>query len=220
MNEKSHDADWPEEAGDPGRLAREMPPPPELEDRVVAALHRRGLLVGEGGGTGTGGPWLRLRPWAAAAAATLLLVAGAAAGRLSAPAATDPVAPAALTGAATDLYALLLYETSGYSEDPAGQAELYSAYSAWVREAVVRDQFAGGEDLEVARGWVLESDPDGEEVTPGVSPEGGPALSGLFFIRADSHEQALELARELPHLRNGGQVVVQKTLPTASPPGN
>lgn len=217
MSSDTEHVDWPTEAGDPRRLERERDPPPELEDRVVAALHRRGLLTGEPRTDGAGPGWRHVRLALAMAAGLLLFAGGAWVGRNTAPAA--PVPAAALTGSATDLYALLLYETEGYDR-PRGAAfrSRYDEYSQWVAEAVRRDQFVAGEDLLVESGWALA--PAAGEPMPAAPAriDAAPPLSGIFFIRADSPDEALELAGRLPHLRHGGTVVVQKTVPTDTPP--
>lgn len=203
---------WPRAAGDPALLARETPPPDGLEDRIAAELVDRRLIR-----PGSASRPVRQRQghrWLALAASLVFLLAGLLIGRMTAP------GGAVLTGADPDLYALLLFETDGYRE-PQGDGALaaYGEYSAWVAEARGREQFVAGEDLEAGRGWVLSPAAEGADIRPGAPVAGSAPLSGLFFVRADSPEQALDLARSLPHLRHGGSVVVQKTLPTANPPG-
>lgn len=201
-------------AAELAKLDREIAPPVELEDRVVGELSRRGLI-------GDGHPeerlgWRSMRAALAAAAAVAVLALGVLIGRVT----QEPGAvPGTLTGAENDLYALLLYETPGYDAPSAAEARSrYSEYSRWVGEAYQRDQFVTGEDLEVGEGWLIKPTPNGPVVESASAVAAGAPLSGIFFIRADSAEHALELARALPHLRHGGQVVVQKTIPTVEAP--
>lgn len=194
-------------------LRRDIAPPGDLEDRVVAALDERGLL--DGGNRPGSVVW---RPALAAAASIAILVVGVVLGRVTAPA---TVPAGTLTGAETDVYALLLYENPEY--DPPTGAEAgtrYREYSQWVAEAYDRRQFITGEDLETSAGWLISPARNGPTVTPATTVAEGAPLSGIFFIRADGPEHALELARQLPHLAHGGKVVVQKTIPTISPPGD
>lgn len=219
MTEEREDLRWPAEAGNPDDLPSEMQPPPALEKRVWKALAQRGL-VDEAPSTPAR---LRLRgrfrrPTSSAAtliAASLLVALGFLLGKAVS---RDPV------GAPTpnvEKYALLLYE--GRSYDRAEGEELmarYDEYSQWVAKARRRGQFVTGEDLSVEDGWIVapgEADgPPRQE--PGISSSDGAALSGLFVVTAPSYVEAVELARGLPHVRHGGEVVVQRILPTEEPP--
>lgn len=192
-------------------LPREIDPPPELEDRVVAELDRRGLLA-----AGAAPRTTLRRNLLAVAASIALLVVGFLAGRATVPAPGEGSGAAAV---AERRYALLLYETDGYrAASGAEEIARYHEYSRWVAEARARDQFVTGEDLAVARGWVIE--PAGTEVRarPGVAPATGAPLSGIFLITARDDEHARDLAKSLPHLRHGGQVVIQEVVPTDEPP--
>lgn len=194
-------------------LPGELEPPASLEDQVVGRLKDKRLLGP--GAARVGHNWNM--PFLAVACVSMLAI-GVLLGRASLPGTAVPAGT--LTGAETDVYALLLYENETY-DAPEG-AELrsrYSEYSRWVAEARQREQFITGEDLEVREGWLMHPASEGIKVEPATSLAEQAALSGMFFIRADNPEHALELARELPHLKHGGQVLVQKTLPTVSPPG-
>lgn len=186
------------------RLPGTLQPPGGLEDRVVAELRGRGLLPARRA---------RVRPGLAVAATLAAFALGALAGWLAAP------LGGSFSNPEGGLYALLLYETPGYLP-PRGE-ELtvrYREYSTWVAEARRRGQFVTGEDLEVAQAWRLAPAAGEVMVTSGVAADQPAPLSGLFLVRADAPEQALELARALPHLRHGGQVIVQRTIPTDTPP--
>lgn len=225
-------------------LPSEMAPPAQLEDRVVERLHARRLLRRTPIQKAPAPGW-RIMRYALATAAGLALVAfgvligredlltfpgGSAAGGEAAATASggleardrnaSGVLGGSLTGAENNLYALLLYETPGYDRPGASELHLrYDEYSEWVADASARDQFVTGEDLDVDRGWRVRP---AEGVLPVIEPTGAQApaapLSGVFFVRADTPEQALDLASSLPHVRHGGEVIVQRTIPTITPP--
>ena len=73
-------------------------------------------------------------------------------------------------------------------------------YTQWVEELAKNDHFISGEPLE-SRGWQLKKD---DIITNGPFIESREAISGYFIIKADSDEQALELAKTCPVFRAGG----------------
>ena len=216
----SHDSDnveWPQEAGERGALPKEMQPPRELEERVVGTLMSRGLIAAQEKPVARPIAWRAVCASLAAAACTALVAIGFFLGRISGDVTPAPVT--ALTGSADDLYALLLYETAGYDRPTRAEAMTrYGEYSVWVAEARRRDQFVTGEDLEADRGWRVMPSHEGPMVEEATSVAEDAPLSGIFFIRAKDARHALELARELPHIKHGGSVLVQKTIPTDTPP--
>lgn len=217
MSHESENSEWPEEAGDRKALPTEMEPPTGLEDRVVETLRRRGLIGADVTPVRQHLGWRTVRASLAAAACVALVAIGFFIGRSSQDSALSQTA--ALTRAATDLYALLLYETDGYDKPMGAEAvQRYGEYSVWVAEARQRGQFVTGEDLEVERGWAVIPSGAGVEVEPSTSIAADAPLSGIFFIRAANANDALDLARELPHVKHGGRVLVQKTIPTDVPP--
>ncbi|MBT8100106.1 MAG: hypothetical protein KJO82_10165 [Gammaproteobacteria bacterium] len=211
MSTDKQKPEWPAIAGDPDRLASEIKPPDRLEDELVGQLLNKGLIRAERSHHQRRSHWTAVRASLAAAASVALVAIGVWIGYEIQPSA----GAGSLTGAESNLYAFLLYETERY--DPASGAEAmtrYGEYSAWVAKARERGQFVTGEDLEVHRGWTLSPSDDGVRIVEGSTPAEAAALSGIFFIKADSPPEALELARELPHIRHGGNVLVQKTIRT------
>ena len=215
MTEEKNDNEWPRELGDPSQLPSEMRPPRGLEKKVRQALLQRGLIH-----AGRDRPSRRApaSTWAfrfgvGLAASTLLFVAGYLTGSRPEPAGTT------VAVAEQKKYALLLYEGPGY--DRAEGDELlarYQEYNLWVAEARGRSQFVTGEDFSVENGWRLE--PGDEDVTHrrANTASGAFPLSGIFVITASSELEALALAELLPHVRHGGEVVVQPVVPTEQPP--
>ena len=192
-------------------LPREIEPPPDLEDRVADTLKSRGLL-----GAGAARAASRWRIPLAAAASVALLAMGVLIGRAT----VEPgIQGGTVTGTDSNVYALLLFENDEY-DAPQG-AELmtrYSEYNQWVATAVRRQQFLAGEDLATTGGWLIEPSAEGPKMSSQAAPPKAAPLSGIFFIRADGVDEALRLAGELPHVRHGGQVLVQRTVPTVEPP--
>ncbi len=217
MSEKNKLRGWPPEVSQLEKLS-EVNPPADLEQQVVQELLDQKLIRSERLGDTTSLGWLTMRASLATAACIAFLAIGVLIGRS---AVFGPSLPTAvLTGAETDLYALLLFETAGYNPPNLSERiERFDEYSKWVAKARARGQFVTGEDLEVDRGWAVFSSDGALTTELSVSIDGAP-LSGMFFIRAKDENHALEIARELPHVRHGGTVLVQKTIPTNVPPSD
>ena len=217
MSDNSDNDGWPELAAGRQLPPLEIRPPASLEDRTVDLLRQRGLLERDARKASHAYAWRGIRASFAVAACVALLALGVVLGRLSV--GSDAPAGSPLTGAATDLYALMLYETRGYDRPSDAEALVrYGEYGEWIAMARARGQFVAGEDLDVDHGWLLAPTGTGVEMRQRVQTDQSAALSGVLFVRADNHEQALELAAGLPHIRHGGEVVVQKTIPTDVPP--
>lgn len=207
--------EWPNIAGDPSQLAKEITPPNRLEDATVGKLLNQGLISADQTRHERRSHWVGVRASLAAAASIALVGFGIWIGYEIRPAVNEGT----LTGAESNLYAFLLYETDGYDRAAGAEAMArYGEYGTWIAKASQRGQFITGEDLEVEQGWLLSPSNDGIAVVERATPAEAAALSGIFFIRADSAPEALELARELPHIKHGGDVVVQKTIRTDVPP--
>jgi hypothetical protein len=159
-------------------LARELPPPPHLEEVVVRRLRAAGLLR-----TGN-----RVRWVAAVAAAAILFAGGVLTGRLW----TADVSPPG-----GERYLLLLYGAE--TGTPEAEASRVAEYAAWARAEAAAGRLLAGERLG-SETVVLRGD-----AGPDVSSA---APSGFFLIRAGSRAEAEATARRCPHLRHGGTVIV------------
>lgn len=180
----------PDETNDPllaalRGLPREVAPPLELEGTTVSALRRAGLLR------------RRREPRLWLVAAGLVLAAFSAgqltAGRFS----SAPLLPT---------HALVLYggSTGG---DSAGHAVRAAEYGAWAGARHADGVVVGGEAF--GEGGALIASTAGEVST---APTDAPV--GFFLVRAPSADAATRLARECPHLKYGGRIVVRAILPT------
>lgn len=165
-------------------------PPRSLEDEVVEALQREGLVAAAS--PRSRAPLPRL---AAAAAAILLFAAGYVLGGLSAASAPPE---------AGGRYLLLLREPSGAPiTGAAGEAEFVREYSTWARERAQAGQLELGEKLAVTRA-----------VVGGAALDGSTEITGLFIVRAPDLDTARAIAATCPHVRYGGTIEIRPIEPT------
>lgn len=132
-----------------------------------------------------------LIPWLAAAGLVIAAFSGGLfTGRRSAPVAPSPT------------FALLLY--GGSTEgDSAAHAVRAEEYGAWAGARHADGEVLGGEALG-----------DVAAITGRASDLATDTPVGFFLVRAPSAEAATRLARDCPHLKYGGRIVVQAILPT------
>lgn len=173
-------------------IERETPPPPELKARVVATLKQRGLLRGSS-----------TMPLAKLAAGVVLFLGGLAAGRATAP---DVMTPAIQY---RQRWLLTLYEDSTFSPR-APIPELIREYSAWADSVRAEGRLVIGEKLAASGGTVVSEKYEDYPETTGAMG----SAEGLFIIAAESQEEALAIARSMPHLRHNGRIVVRRIEPT------
>lgn len=213
MKEDFENEDMPPRPDSLDSLSREMSPPAHLEGRIVGALKKAGALSDEHAKRPLSPVWLSLRVSLAAAACVVLFAAGVLLGRSNNEVIDSTLA--SLIGNETDLYAVLLYETPDYVVDgPEGELALFQEYNQWIAEARQRNHFVTGEDLEVHRGWRVAPAADSPRIEEATVIDANAPLSGIFFLRADNEDDILSLVQDIPHLNYGGQVLVQKTIPT------
>ena len=161
-------------------LPRQMDPPPDFEDRIVAALRNENLL---------GSPTInRSRPWLVVAAGLLLFVAGWALGNRRAEPGPQSLGPE---------FALLLYGDVS-TTDGADEAALVDEYRQWAIGLREAGRSVSGERLGDAMRVV-------QTPAAGMAPE---RVRGFFLISAASIDEAEAIARTCPHARRGGSVVV------------
>ncbi|MDA1081696.1 MAG: hypothetical protein O2973_08460 [Gemmatimonadetes bacterium] len=183
------------------RLPREMTPPPGLEHATVASLRRAGLLRSP----------LRagfnLMTWVLAASiAGIAFVGGSMfATRLSAP---EP----------QPTYALLLYGGSS-GDDSATHANRAGEYGAWAAANHASGRVIGGEALgtSVASLAVHTVALGTDSVIVDDQPTSGSDFIGYFLVHAEDSDAAVALARDCPHLKYGGRIVVRRVWPDPPP---
>jgi hypothetical protein len=179
----------------PNRLARtlrEQPVAPDtLMETTMHALTRRGLL------SGASPRWLL--PLAAAASLAIGMFAGT---LWRTPEAASPPQASHL---------LLLYEDAGYRAAPAGREhERVEEYTRWAHALAARGRLADAAELG-GQGWTFSADATGESQADSTLG----TLTGFFLIAGADAAEAQRIARECPHLRHGGRVVL-RPLVTAS----
>lgn len=163
-------------------LAREFPPRAALEERTVGALANQGLLQRS---------TVRRPRWWQMAAAAALFVAGVAIGRASSP----EVRPA--TGDGSPRFLFLLHGgPTGQTDEQ--EAAVVTEYGAWAGSLRREGRAVSGERLG-----------DRRAIVPDVDLPDVDGLRGYFLISARDFDEALAVARECPHARRGGQIVVR-----------
>ena len=174
-------------------LPRELSPGPELEERIVAALARRGLVA-------PSSPFRRpaargARALAALAAGILLVAAGVWIGRAL------PVRSAHAAAEASPRFVLFLLRgaESDRAEDESARV---AEYRAWAREIAASGRAVAGEKLDDRAERVGAPDE-----APAAPP--GEEIRGYFVISAPSLDDAIAVARGCPHLKHGGRIVVR-----------
>jgi hypothetical protein len=162
-------------------VPRELPPPPSLEDRVVAALSAEGLVRG----TST----TSRRMWMQAAAAAVFFLVGALAGANWSSRVT-PTAP--------DQPRFLLLLEGG--ETPPGEEErrAVEAYRAWAGGLRDGGRFITGERLAAAAA-----------VVPDAALDDAEDVQGYFVVSANDLADAAAVAKASPHVARGGRIIVR-----------
>ena len=86
-----------------------------------------------------------------------------------------------------------------------------SEYSAWAGALAASRSLVGAEKL---RGAEVTFVRDREERREARLQSPGGLLGGFFLVRAATEAEAQRIARECPHLRHGGRVVLRPVEPT------
>jgi hypothetical protein len=182
------------DTNDPARnLAGPVDPPPGLKQRVTQSLRARGLLAQATWRRPTLGTAL-----AYAAAALVLFAGGAVLGRRVGKPAPD-VRPR---------YALLLYEDAGFKGG--SHAALVAEYASWADSLRGEGKLVMGEELDQAETLVLVGAGSAARVSPREARSEVEVLGGFFIVRVADRDEALGLARQCPHLKHGGRVVLRR----------
>jgi len=176
------------------QLAHAEAPPPDLEDRVVAALHERSLVNTRGnrGATATGKHWQ-------VAAAVLLAAVGGWIARGFAATDASPVERGRE-------YLVLFAEPHPLVTSKSTE-ELVVEYRDWGLGLAERGHLVTGRRL-LSEGVRLSTRRDG---SVSERPEGSLAeATGFFLIRAESQRDAIDLVSDTPHLDYGGEISLRE----------
>jgi hypothetical protein len=191
-----------------GHLPREMSPPAALEESTVRAVRAAGVL------RGPARMGLSIASWVLAASVAGIAFVGGSVFATRAGSVARSAARVVVDTLQEPTFALLLYG-GGPSDDSATHASRSVEYSEWARTANASARVVGGEALGTAVAAVAM-----HTVRRGVDSiivDDPPAESGdfvgYFLVRAPDRAAALALARDCPHLRYGGRVVVRRVWP-------
>jgi len=177
--------DW----NDLDKLPRSTEPSGELEDRVVDALRRRGLVR-----SGS----VRRPPWWGLVAASLVAAVLGWFGR-----GVMPQLPTPEPGGSEFL--LLLAEPLPLRSSQS-LPEMVEEYRGWAAALAADGKLVAAARLE-SGGRMLASPVPGKVVE---SPELNPsAATGFFVVRAASQEEAVAMAASCPHVAYGGEIHVR-----------
>lgn len=193
-------------------LGGDIPPSPELEGRVVAALKQRGDIRAHGG-------WIMKSTKAVAAAvvAGIVFVAGFAIGnRGQAQNVETPETQVATTKAEpANQYMLLMYmratppKTDTPAKTDAPRKDITAIIAEYRDWAMAREQEGRLVSAEKLSGETRVMTEHSGNVDIATSSGSDRILGGYFLITAPSLDEALELAKSHPHLKYGGEVEVR-----------
>ena len=180
-------------------LPREVEPPADLEDRLVASLRDRGLIedsalpVESGRRVGAGGA-----RWAMAAGLMIAALGGWVGRGLM------DAAPTSKVGSKE--YLVLFAEPNGL-QTTKSIPELVEEYSQWGADLGAQGRMVAGRRLEDGSRRLL-TDSAGEIATSSEDPL--VEATGFFLIRADSWDEAVDLMADSPHLAYGGEISLRE----------
>lgn len=102
-------------------------------------------------------------------------------------------------------YLLFLHEDpSGFEQvSPAEMQAIIQKYSEWKRRMQEAGVLTGGEKLQDGTGRVLRKAAGQTSITDGPYTESKEIIGGLFQIRAENYDAAVEVASDCPHLEYG-----------------
>ncbi len=102
-------------------------------------------------------------------------------------------------------YILLLHENPASFQDMSADEmqAIIQKYTAWKDQMAQAGKLTGGTKLTDGAGRVLRRVNGQPSISDGPYTESKEVIGGLFEIVADNYDQAVEIARECPHLEFG-----------------
>jgi len=102
-------------------------------------------------------------------------------------------------------YLLLLHADPNLFKNvaPAELQAVFQKYYGWRTRLQEAGSLVSGAKLQDRTGRILRKENDELTVTDGPFSETKELIGGLFEIRADNYDQAVEIARTCPHLEYG-----------------
>lgn len=114
-------------------------------------------------------------------------------------------------------YLLLLHEQpSDFSTLSAEAIEAVIAeYVAWSQKLQDEGKFAGGQKLKDEGGKRLTGFGNEFRVTDGPFAEAKEVIGGYFTVIAKDYAEAVEISKDCPHLKYGGNIELREIEPTS-----
>ena len=189
-------------------LAKDMMPPKFLEERIVNVLKEKNFIKSEE---------LKqlnrfIRIGLAFASAVILLVLGAAVGAILFSNAENTANSVDENRAREkNEYVLLLRSSPEKPRETSPETIRQSVleYSAWARKTAEQGHLLQGEKLKDEAKML--SRVNGNLEIAGEEPdEAKKMVEGFFVIKAETYQQAVEIAKDCPHLKYGGKIEVRE----------
>ena len=169
------------------QLKRDEMPSPELEKRLIRQLKSENLIKN----TLTMNTYLK---WAASlAAAVVVFFAGNLVGKRSSAIAIDPSLG----------YMLILHEDAKFQ--PGEPYEMFQEYAQWMNNTFEKGITITGQELKNEAAWV-----DSEKNVERLTASAASTVPGYFVLEATSLEEAIEVAKDNPHIKYGGSIEVKQ----------
>lgn len=113
-------------------------------------------------------------------------------------------------------YMLLLHERSEMFADVTTDQmqKVIARYVEWRTRLGAQQKLTGGNKLRDNSGRTLEQRSGRVDVRDGPYTETKDVIGGYFIISAADYDEAVDLARDCPHLMFGGPVEVREIEPT------
>lgn len=113
-------------------------------------------------------------------------------------------------------YLLLLHEKpSDFSAlSPDAIQAVIAEYVAWSQKVGEQGKMVGGQKLRDEGGKHLNGFGGEFRTTDGPFAEAKEVIGGIFTIDATSYDEAVEIAKDCPHLKYGGWIEVREVEPT------
>ena len=109
-------------------------------------------------------------------------------------------------------FALLLHHApdryTGLDEDEF--VGIMKDYIGWVQDAAAKGIYTGGHKLTASAGTEVTSGPNGVQVHDGPFAELPEVLGGLMIVEVDTLEDAVELAKNHPHLVHNSRIEIRE----------
>lgn len=114
-------------------------------------------------------------------------------------------------------YLLILHEEPmDYSQFSPEQIQaVISEYAGWAKALAADGKYAGGQKLKDEGGKHLSGTNGDFRVTDGPYAEAKEVIGGFFTITAAEYSDAVEIAKDCPHLKFGGRIELREIEPTA-----